>query len=161
MALYSEVSHWKWWFAIAMLNYQRVHVHVDIFSSDAVPNFTGDVGDLSANKQRQNLVFEQRAGKVFKMQGTYSSTCRPNLRVTMWIRYHQQWVHNGIVRFAPSAVWIITVGMILVVIHIYIYTYTLTYAYIYICIFTHIYTLYKCITRWIQTCLTRCLIRRT
>ena len=24
MAIYSEFSHWKWWFSIAMLNYQRV-----------------------------------------------------------------------------------------------------------------------------------------
>ena len=24
MAIYSEFSHWKWWFAIAMLVYQRV-----------------------------------------------------------------------------------------------------------------------------------------
>ena len=24
MAIYSGFSHWKWWFSIAMLNYQRV-----------------------------------------------------------------------------------------------------------------------------------------
>ena len=26
MAIYSEFSHWKWWFSIAMLNYQRVYI---------------------------------------------------------------------------------------------------------------------------------------
>ena len=31
-------------------------------------------GDPSANKQKQSLVFEQRVGKVFKMQGSSSST---------------------------------------------------------------------------------------
>ena len=25
MAIYSGFSHWKWWFSIAMLNYQRVN----------------------------------------------------------------------------------------------------------------------------------------
>jgi len=41
-----------------------------------VPNFTGDVFGRppSANQQKQSLVFEQRVGKVFKMQGSNSST---------------------------------------------------------------------------------------
>ena len=28
MAIYSEFSHWKWWFSIAMLVYQRVHLGI-------------------------------------------------------------------------------------------------------------------------------------
>ena len=43
------------------------------------------------------------------------ATYRPNFRVTLWIRHHQQWVQNGIVGFAPS-----TVGIILVIIYNYI-----------------------------------------
>ena len=45
MAIYSEFSHSKWWFSIAMLNYQRVNGSIRFSTNDGLPqNQYGHLG---------------------------------------------------------------------------------------------------------------------
>ena len=121
MAIYSGFSHWKWWFSIAMLNYQRVLEWMFLLHLKKIhiPPYISVYHRISPY-----ITAYDRISPPYLPW--FCSKIVPNANATF-----------------PSGLWLLYLFCIMYCIYLYVYIYIYSiyiYTYLSVCIYIYIYT---------------------